>query len=217
MDRMKAKIIKTVLVVSIVIGLLVCMVMLPFRSMLVEAITATSAPVEDVREGDVIFQTSLSSQSPMIKMGTCSSVTHCGIVVMIDGKPYVLETLKTLVITPIEKFIARGKNGKYWLKRSDNEYIKIKYNHYLGKAYDLAFRLDNDVYYCSELVYDIYLNQLDIELCNPKTVDDYLLIGIDRISMIRNAMNERGITMEQYAIAPKDIFQSKKLKLVKQE
>ena len=209
MDRMKAKNIKTVLVVSIVIGLLVCMVMLPFRSMLVEAITATSAPVEDVREGDVIFQTSLSSQSPMIKMGTCSSVTHCGIVVMIDGKPYVLETLKTLVITPIEKFIARGKNGKYWLKRSDKEDIKIDY--------DLAFRLDNDVYYCSELVYDIYLNQLDIELCNPKTVDDYLLIGIDRIPMIRNAMNERGITMEQYAIAPKDIFQSKKLKLVKQE
>ena len=135
---------------------------------------------------------------------------------MKDGKPYVLETLKTLVLTPLDKFISRGKEGKYWLKRSNKESIKIDYSHYLGKTYDLAFSFDNDIYYCSELVYDIYLKQLGIELCKPKRIDDYLIFGTEKIPQIKSEMQRRGITLEQQAVAPVDIFNSKELKLVKQ-
>ena len=59
-------------------------------------------------------------------MATRSKISHCGIIVIKDGKPYVLETLKTLVITPLDKFIDRGENGKYWAKRSNKENVKIK-------------------------------------------------------------------------------------------
>ena len=194
---------------------MLCVMGYPFRSMLVEVVTATKAPLEDVREGDVIFQTSLSQQSPLIKMGTRSTITHCGVVVMKDGKPYVLETQKTLVLTPLNKFIARGKDGKYWHKRSKLDNIKIKYNSYLGKPYDLAFKFDNGKFYCSELIYDVYLNQLGVELCKPKTIDDYLIFGSHRIPKIKRAMEKRGITMEQYAVAPVDLFNSKELKFVK--
>ena len=199
----------------VIIGLILCVVGYPFRSMLVEVVTATKAPVEDVREGDVIFQTSLSQQSPLIKMGTRSTITHCGVVVMKDGKPYVLETQKTLVLTPLKKFIARGKDGKYWHKRPKLDNIKIKYSGYLGKPYDLAFKFDNGKFYCSELIYDVYLNQLGVELCKPKTIDDYLIFGSHRIPKIKRAMKKRGITMEQYAVAPVDVFNSKELKFVK--
>ena len=199
----------------IIIGVILCVVAYPFRSMLVEVMTATKAPVEDVREGDVIFQTSLSQQSPLIKMGTRSTITHCGVVVMKDGKPYVLETQKTLVLTPLEKFIARGKDGKYWHKRPKKDDIKIKYSGYLGKPYDLAFKFDNGKFYCSELIYDIYLSQLGIELCKPKKIDDYLILGTHRIPKIKRAMKKRDITMNQYAIAPVDVFNSKELKFVK--
>ena len=194
---------------------MLCVVGYPFRSMLVEVVTATKAPVEDVREGDVIFQTSLSQQSPLIKMGTRSTITHCGVVVMKDGKPYVLETQKTLVLTPLKKFIARGKDGKYWYKRPKLDNIKIKYSGYLGKPYDLAFKFDNGKFYCSELIYDVYLNQLGVELCKPKTIDDYLILGLHRIPKIKRAIKKRGITMDQYAIAPVDVFNSKELKFVK--
>ena len=199
----------------IIIGVILCVVAYPFRSMLVEVMTATKTPIEDVREGDVIFQTSLSQQSPLIKMGTRSTITHCGVVVMKEGKPYVLETQKTLVLTPLKKFIARGKNGKYWHKRPKLDNIKIKYSGYLGKPYDLAFKFDNGKFYCSELIYDVYLNQLGVELCKPKTIDDYLILGSHRIPKIKRAMKKRGITMEQYAVAPVDLFNSKELKFVK--
>ena len=199
----------------IILGAIVVIVAIPFRSMLAETITAQTEPITDVKEGDVIFQTSQSQQSPLIQIATQSTITHCGIIVMKDGKPYVLETLKTLVLTPLDKFITRGKDGKYWLKRSDKENIKIKYSNYLGKPYDLSFKLDNDIFYCSELVYDIYKNQLGIELCQPKKIGDYLLIGTDKLPKIQEVMKKRGISSEQYAVAPVDVFKSDYLKEVK--
>ena len=202
-------------IVFMVIGIMLACVAFLFHSWLIEPLSAQDTPITDVREGDVIFQTSQSSQSPLIQIGTRSHITHCGIVVIKEGKPYVLETLKTLVLTPLDKFVARGKDGKYWLKRSDKENIKIEYAHYLGKTYDLAFSFDNDIYYCSELVYDIYKNQLGIELCKPKKVDDYLILCTDKIPQIESAMKRRGITNEQYVVAPVDIFESKHLKSVK--
>jgi hypothetical protein len=197
--------------ILIAIGILIVAIAIPLRSWLIEPLSAQDAPITDIREGDVIFHTSQSSQSPLIQVGTRSHITHCGIVVMKEGKPYVLETLKTLVLTPLDKFIVRGKDGKYWLKRSDKEDIKIDYAHYLGKSYDFAFSFDNDIYYCSELVYDIYKRQLGIELCTPKQIGDYLILGTDKLDKIEEAMSCRGITKEQYAVAPVDIFESEHL------
>ena len=201
--------------ILIAIGILIVAIAIPLRSWLIEPLSAQDAPITDIREGDVIFHTSQSSQSPLIQIGTRSHITHCGIVVMKDGKPYVLETLKTLVLTPLDKFIVRGKDGKYWLKRSDKEDIKIDYAHYLGKSYDFAFSFDNDIYYCSELVYDIYKRQLGIELCTPKQIGDYLILGTDKLDKIKETMSRRGITKEQYAVAPVDIFESKHLHNIK--
>ena len=51
---------KTLFVLSIIIAIIV----LPFGSMFTETITAQTEPFEEVKEGDVIFQTSQSQQSP---------------------------------------------------------------------------------------------------------------------------------------------------------
>lgn len=198
-----------------ILGIILLILALPFSSMVTETITAQTEPIKEVREGDVIFLTSQSQQSPLIQIATRSKISHCGIIVMRNGKPYVLETLKTLVVTPLDKFIARGEGKRYWLKRSDKENIKIKYSSYLGKPYDLAFKFDNGKFYCSELIYDIYKNQLGIELCKPKKVGDYLILGTDQLPQIEKAMKKRGITKEQYAVAPIDIFESDYLEEVK--
>ena len=197
-----------------ILGIVLIVIALPFMQIAKETITAETGPVSEVREGDVIFQTSKSQQSPLIQIGTRSKITHCGIIVMRGGKPYVLETLKTLVLTPLDKFIARGEDGKYWIKRSSKENIKIKYAKYLGKPYDLSFKFDNGRFYCSELVYDIYQKQLGIQLAEPRQVKDYLILFTDRLPKLKRAMKRRGISKEQYAIAPVDIFNSEYLESV---
>lgn len=199
----------------IILCIILLVTMLPFVSIIAEIYTARTGMVQDVREGDVIFQTSPSKQSPLIQIATRSKISHCGIIVMKNEKPYVLETLETLVVTPLDKFIARGKDGKYWLKRSEKENVRIKYKNYLGKPYDKAFKFNNGKFYCSELVYDVYKNQLGIELCEPRKVADYMLPGIKYLSSIKKELIERRISLEQYAVAPVDVFNSKKLKSVK--
>ena len=198
-----------------IIGICLCLMALPFSPMLIELMSATTKATKNIREGDVIFQTSTSEQSPLIKLATRSVITHCGIIIMKGSKPYVLETSRTLQLTPLDKFIARGKGGRYWLKRSEKDNIKIEYDHYLGKPYDLAFSFNNDIYYCSELVYDIYKKQLGIELCKPKKIEDYLILCTEKLPKIKKEMKRRGIKKEQYAVAPVDVFRSDNLKLVK--
>lgn len=197
-----------------ILGIIIIVIALPFMQIVKETLTAQTGAVGEVREGDVIFQTSQSEQSPLIQIGTRSKISHCGIIVMRGGKPYVLETLRTPVLTPLDKFIARGEEGKYWIKRSKKENIKIRYSNYLGKRYDLAFKFDNGRYYCSELVYDIYKKQLGIELAEPRQVKDYLILFTDRLPKIKRAMKRRGISKKQYAIAPVDIFNSGHLESV---
>ena len=197
-----------------ILGIVLIVIALPFMQIAKETLTAETGPVSEVREGDVIFQTSKSQQSPLIQIGTRSKITHCGIIVMRGGKPYVLETLKTLVLTPLDKFIARGEDGKYWIKRSKKENIKIKYAKYLGKPYDLSFKFDNGKFYCSELVYDIYQKQLGIQLAEPRQVKDYFILFTDHIPKLKRARKRRGISKEQYAIAPVDIFNSEYLESV---
>lgn len=159
----------------------------------------------NVQEGDVIFHTSTSLQSPLIAFATGSPLTHCGIIVMKGDVPYVLEASNTLKLTPLETFIKRGKGGVYWLKHRPKEWDaskRIRYKHLLGRNYDLAFSFNNNRYYCSELVYDIYLYQQGIKLCEPKPMKSYNTLGMKR------KMRQRGMNPNDYVVAPSDLFDS---------
>ena len=159
-----------------------------------------------LHEGDIIFQTSKSEQSKYIQFATGSRMSHCGIIVKVGNRFKVLEASSTVRLTNIKDFIARGKDGKFWIKRPEMKNIKIKYSSYLGHKYDLAFRFDNKKYYCSELVYLIYKKQFGIELCEPKTVSSYSIFGLDKI------LKRRRINPSQKVVAPSDIYRSDVLK-----
>jgi hypothetical protein len=61
-----------------------------------------------VRDGDLIFQTSRSSQSVAIQRATGSVYSHMGLVLFRDGQPYVYEAIATVRFTPLDRWIARG-------------------------------------------------------------------------------------------------------------
>lgn len=156
----------------------------------------------DYKEGDIVFQISKSKQSSLIKKATGSKWTHCGIIIEKGKEKYVLEASKTVRLIPLQQWIAQGDGGSIKNRRVIDRTLKIKYKQYLGRPYDLAFSFDNDKWYCSELVYDIYKNQLGIELCQPRPVKDYNI----KDKKIQAAMKNRNIKPDQKVVAPSDLL-----------
>lgn len=166
-------------------------------------IVSCTSPSQTYKEGDVVFIESQSSQSPYIKLVQGSKWTHCGIVVQTSNGLQVLEASNVVKLTPIDRFISKSKSG-YTVVRLKNEIKPIRYSQYLGLPYDLEFKSDNNKFYCSELVYQIYKDQ-GITCCHMKKVSDYWLTRIPKIQTI---MKKRNIEMDQYVISPKDLYNS---------
>lgn len=156
---------------------------------------------EELKEGDVLFQISKSRQAPFIQYATGSVWSHCGIVVEKNNQQYVLEASDRVKLTPLTKWINKGRFKSYLVDRVIDKPVKIKYSKYLGKPYDLSFKFNNGKYYCSELVYEIYKEQFGIKLGKPKKVKEYRLFGL------KNVLKKRGINKNQLVIAPSDLWQ----------
>ena len=66
------------------------------------------------QDGDVIFHVSESNQSKAIKIGTLSRYSHCGIVVIENGQPYVIEAERGVEKTPMKTWLRRGKMWNHY-------------------------------------------------------------------------------------------------------
>jgi len=178
----------------------------------------------DLREGDLIFQTSLSRQSQAIQLATKSKYSHCGLIYK-DGKEYyVFEAVQPIKRTPLDKWIARGKDGKYVIKRLKNAdqvltpatLAKMKQigDGFNGKNYDLAFEWSDDKIYCSELIWKIYQRATGLEIGKLEKLSDFDLTN----EAVKQKMKERygnRIPMNEKVISPAAIFGSELLITVK--
>ena len=112
--------------------------------------------------------------------------SHVGMVYINDKKKiYVIEAdTKGVVKTPIDSFLKRSLDTKGHPKVFVGRLIK-EYSYaivpavqrsraFLGKPYDFAFDINNDCYYCSELLYKAFLDKKGDSLFNldPMTFDD---------------------------------------------
>ena len=158
--------------------------------------------LDDPMEGDIVFIFSKSRQSPFIAYATRSVYTHCGIIVMKGNERYVLEASNRVKLTPYKEFVEHARWGYYERIRIIPKPFKIDYEKYLGKKYDLQFDFNNDKMYCSELVYLIYKEQFNIELCKPKQTKEYNILGLG------NLLKNRNMSSDSYVVAPSDIFRT---------
>lgn len=154
----------------------------------------------DYKEGDIIFQISKSKQSPFVQFATGSVWSHCGIIIVKNNHFYVLEASNVVKLTPLDTWINRGRFKITTYRRIFNKPIKINYSKYLGQPYDLAFKFNNNKMYCSELVYTIYKDQFNYELCKPRKIKDYHTLGLSKM------MRKRGMSPNQYVVAPCDLL-----------
>lgn len=133
---------------------------------------------------------------------TKSPWTHCGVIIEKNSGLFVLEAVEPVKLTPYNSWKNKGRLGVVSVKRYTESPVKIKYNNYVGKHYDLQFMFDNGKWYCSELIYDIYKNQLNVELCKPHKISDFTIVGAQSI------MKKRGIQETQLVVSPSDLYNS---------
>jgi hypothetical protein len=176
--------------------------------------------------GDIIFQTTQSSQCIAIQLATHSVYSHCGMLYFQNNKWYVAEAIEPVKLTPLKEFISRGKDKHYVIKRarniSDAQWkekevaIKDDIQSNLGKHYDLYFNWDDSKIYCSELVWKVYKKAFNVEIGKLQALKEFDLTH----PAVKQKLTERygdKIPFEEQVISPAAMFKSELLDLVEEK
>ena len=175
---------------------------------------------QKLKNGDIIFQTSKSSQSKAIQLATNSKYSHMGIIYENEGQYFVYEAVQPVKLTPLTDWINRGENGHYVIKRLENAdqvltsstLTKMKEigEQFKGKPYDIYFEWSDDKIYCSELVWKMYKQATNIEIGRLEQLSEFDLSN----EIVKAKMKERygnNIPMDEKVISPAAMFNSDKL------
>ena len=164
------------------------------------------------QEGDIIFQTTSGPTGKAIQLATQSKFNHCGVLFLENNKWIVYEAVQPVRKTSLEDFNARGKGtvrrlGNKTLTKEDIDKLKTLFKTYQHKDYDEAFNWSDERIYCSELVYKLYNNALQIELCKTRKLSDFDLSN----PLVKEKLNEKysnKIPMNEPMVSPEDIYKS---------
>ena len=180
-------------------------------------LVALNSPVQ-LYSGDIIFQTSKSRQSMAIQLATKSKYSHVGILYDSNGQYYVYEAVQPVKFTKLNDWIRRGKDGHYLIKRLKGSKLSAESirkrnsvgREFLGKNYDLYFEWSDSRIYCSELVWKIYKEALNLEVGRLQELQDFDL----KSDAVKTKLMERYgkvIPLHEKVISPVAIFNSYKL------
>jgi len=125
---------------------------------------------QTLHSGDLIFVASENSDFEKSIVEVTKSkektlnFTHVGIINVTDSGVFVIEAApqKGVVYSSFSAFKDENMNGVLYIGMLKSKYKKHTRDalnracSHLGKEYDYAFDFENDLYYCSELVYDAY-------------------------------------------------------------
>ncbi|MFC6996174.1 YiiX family permuted papain-like enzyme [Rufibacter roseus] len=170
-----------------------------------------------LQNGDLIFHTSTSAQSKAIQLATKSKYSHCGIIYQNGGDYFVFEAVQPVSVTPLAKWIARGKGGHFVVKRLKNAHgvltpavlskMKAVGEGFKGKDYDLTFEWSDDKIYCSELIWKVYQRATGLEIGKLEQLKDFDL----NAGPVQQKMKERygsNIPYQEQVISPASVFAS---------
>jgi hypothetical protein len=183
---------------------------------------AAAAPPGELRDGDIVFHASQSSQSDALRRATGSTYTHMGVVFFENGSPVVLEAVGPVKFTPLEDWIQRGVDRRYVVKRLANRdalspveaaRLKAAAVRYLGRPYDSFFKWSDERIYCSELVWKAYKNALGIEIGVLQRLRDFDLADPVVAATLKERFGD-AVPTEEIVISPASMFASDKLRTV---
>ncbi len=172
------------------------------------------------QSGDIIFQTSLSAQSKAIQLATHSRYSHCGVIYQQGNDLFVLEAVQPVKVTPYLQWIQRGEKSHYVVKRLKEANLLLTPeasrrlmqvgNRLKGKPYDFYFEWTDDRIYCSELIWKMYKEALNLELGALQPLRSFDLSS----PAVRQKLKERygnKIPYDEKVISPESVFNSDQL------
>jgi uncharacterized protein YycO len=172
------------------------------------------------QNGDIIFQTSRSSQSKAIQLATRSKYSHCGIIFKQGDNFYVYEAVEPVKQTKLKEWINNGNGQHYVVKRLKNAddiltnevLMKMKKIgiSFKGKNYDRFFEWSDDKIYCSELIWKIYKRATGIEIGNLQKLSSFDLNNKIVKEQLKNRYGNN-IPINEFVISPEAIFNSDQL------
>lgn len=110
-----------------------------------------------LQDGDLIFQTAMSSQTNAILVATASRYSHSGIIKRMGNGYVVIEAAAEVKETPFNEWIENGNFRRFAVFRhagmTEEKARKIfsESKKYYGKPYDIFFLFGAEAFYCSEL------------------------------------------------------------------
>ena len=180
-------------------------------AVLAGAVAGAAVPL---RDGDIVFQTSRSSQSLAIQRATHSPWSHIGIVLFRDGQPFVYEAIATVRYTPLDSWTARGDGGRYVVKRLKSPLdawqaakLRAAAQPFEGRPYDSWFEWSNQRIYCSELVWKMYHDALGIDLGALQKLRDFDLADPAVRAKMQQRYGDR-VPLDEPVISPARVFSS---------
>lgn len=157
----------------------------------------------------------------MVGALTGSRWTHMGVVFNEPSGALVFEAASPVRRTPIGKWIARGRNHEYLVKRlrdADSRLgpaaitrLRALGATWLGRPYDLRFRWDDQALYCSELAYKLFDRAVGVRLGKLQTAADMNLND----ERVQRALRKRFVGSkfdpDEIVVTPDSIFNDEQL------
>jgi hypothetical protein len=149
----------------------------------VSAPTRAAAPA--LRPGDLVLETSSSSQSRAIRWATRSPWSHVGIVDVAADGTFIVEAIGKVSRTPWETWRRRARRGGDLLvlrPRGVPDPLRAaaveRAKGFLGRRYDARFGWGDDRLYCSELVVKAYERAAGVSFGRRERLGDLRLAGL---------------------------------------
>ena len=182
---------------------------------------ASCSTPQNLREGDLVFQTSRSRQSAAVQAATKSPFSHCGLIFRKQGSLQVLEAVQPVKYTSLREWCDRGVGAKWvayrltsrseGLMATEATALRKAAEAFLGKDYDLAFDWSDREMYCSELIWKAYAAGLQTSLCPTRKFRDFDLTNPPVAQLIRERYGNI-LPLDMAVVAPSDLLSSDKLK-----
>jgi hypothetical protein len=188
------------------------------------ALPASARERLELRDGDLVFQTSRSGQSAAVALATRSRLTHMGVVFLDRGEPWVLEAVEPVKRTRFEAWKRRGEGGRVWVKRLRDAgevltpevvaRMRTLGQGWAGRPYDLQFRWDDERLYCSELAYKLYERAAGVTIGKVQRAGEMALAHPEVQRKLGERFGAVRFSPEEPVVTPQAMFDDPRLVLV---